>query len=438
MTYQRHFLLCCCLGAISLGFAQPATWTLRQCLEHAHANNLQITQADLRIQESELNRRQSVAALFPSLSASTSVGLSRQNVKNSMNEYMSEHSLNARYSVGANLTLFNGWRQINNIRQQELNMQLEETDKDNTLFNIDLSIIQAYTQIAYLKESVEVLKSNLEASKAQRDMAEGKRKAGAISQSDFAQMEAQYSKDQYQLVLGENQLQEQLLQLKQLLDLGLNDSIDITSVPAEEAQILTALPDKQYIYDQALQHLPSARYQQLSMESAELNCKMASGSYLPSLSLSASVGTGNWFDSDEKFRTQLNDNLNENLSLSLSVPIFNGLQTRTSVQKAQLSRQNAGLNKEISEKELRSTIENLYNDALAAQSQYRQATAQLASAEASHALVREQYKVGLKNSVELIVSENNYLNAAQTLLQTKYTAALAVKLLQYYQGLPIE
>ena len=228
------------------------------------------------------------------------------------------------------------------------------------------------------------------------------------------------------------------LQLKQLLELGISDNIDIVAVPVNEDDILAALPDKQYIYDRALQNLPSARQQQLNVESAELDRKIATGGYFPSLSLSASVGTGNWFDSDESFSNQISDNLNESVSLSLSIPIFNGLQTRTNVQKAQLNRQNAALNKTAMEKELLSTIEGLYNDAMAAQSQYSQALLQLKAAETSHDLIKEQYKSGLKSAVELVVSDNNLLNATQTMLQTKYTAALAVKLLQYYQGNPIE
>ena len=438
MNNLRHITFFCCCFLAQVAFAQNTQWSLQQCLDYAHANNIQIKQADIRIQESELNKKQSVASLFPSISANTSVGLSRQNVKNSMNEYMSENSINGRYNVGASMSLFNGLKHYNSIKQNDLNLQLQGVEKENTIFNIDISIIRAYTQIAYLKEAVTTLQGAVASSKAQLELAAQKLKAGAISQSDYAQIEAQYSKDQYQLVLGENQLKEQILQLKQLLELGINESVDIAVRQVEEDEILAALPDKQYIYEQALRNLPSARYQQLSVESAELDYKIAAGGYFPTLSLSASVGTGNWFDADESFGAQLNDNLNESVSLSLSIPIFNGLQTHTSVQRAKLNRQSAALNKTAAEKELLSTIESLYNDAMAAQSQYRQAVLQLRAAETSHDLIKEQYRLGIKNAIELVVSDNDFLNASQVMLQTKYTAALAVKLLQYYQGNPIE
>ena len=434
--------ICLFVLGFSLGLEacaqSPSVWTLKKCLEYAHANNLQIKQADISIQESEYSRKQGVAALFPSVSASTSFGYSRQNVRNSMNEYMSDNSINARYNIGANMTVFNGLKQYNNLKQQDLNIQLQQVNKEDVVFRLDLSIIQAYTQIAYLKENIILLESGVASSKAQLELAEHKLKAGSISQSDRAQIASQYSNDCYQLVCGQNQLNEQLLKLKQLLELGMDESISTAPFSVDTDLIMAPLPDKKHVYEQALQQLPSSRSQEINVQIAELNRKIANAGYSPSLSLSASVGTGNWFDGDESFSTQLNDNLNESIGLSLSIPIFNGLQTRTAVQKAKLNQQNVQLNKTTADKELLSTIESLYNDALAAQSQYMQAKAQLEAATASHRLVEEQFKLGLKNTVELLISDNTYLNASQNLLQTKYTAALAIKLLQYYQGLPIE
>jgi outer membrane protein len=189
---NKHTILILCLFAIgATANGQGQQWTLKQCLDYAHSNNIQIRQADLRIQESELNKKQSVASLFPSVTASTSVGLNRQNVRNSMNEYMSDNTVNARYNVGASLRLFNGLKQYNSIKQNELNVQIQEVEKENTVFNTDLSIIRSYMQIAYLKESVTALEGSVASSKAQLDLSEQKLKAGAISQSDHAQVEAQ-------------------------------------------------------------------------------------------------------------------------------------------------------------------------------------------------------------------------------------------------------
>lgn len=441
MDLHKNFT---CLAALILaaGFSADAqessAWTLKKCLEHAHANNLQIKQADIRIQECDYDKKQGIASLFPSINASTSFGYSRQNIRNSLNEYMSDNTINARYNIGANMTVFNGFKQYNNLRRQDLYSQLRQTDKEEVIFRLDLSIIQTYTQIAYLKENISVLENSAASSKAQLDLAEFKLKAGSISQSDCAQIAAQYSNDRYQLVCGKNQLNEQLLKLKQLLEMGVDDVIDIVPYAMDTDLLLAPVPDKKRIYEQALQLLPSSRSQEINIQIAELNRRITTAGYSPTLSLSASVGTGNWFDGDESFSAQLNDNLNESIGLTLSIPVFNGLQTRTAVQKAKLNQQNVRLDKLTAEKELLNAIESIYNDALAAQSQYIQARAQLEAAALSHRMMEEQFRQGLKNTVELLISDNAYLKASQNLLQAKYTAAMAIQLLQYYQGMPIE
>lgn len=245
----------------------------QKCLEYAHRNNLQIQQSNIRIQESELTKKQSIASLFPSISASASMGLSRQNAQNTMNEYMSDNSINARYNVSANMTLFNGLKQYHNIKQQELNIASQNISMEETVFNTDLSIIQAYTQIAYLKEALEALKNTLKTSEAQMELADSKLKAGALSQSDHAQIAAQYSTDQYQVIRGENQLNEQLLKLRQLLELDMGQHFQVMDYMVEESDILVPLPDKRYIYEQALQNLPSSRLQEINVQSAELDYK---------------------------------------------------------------------------------------------------------------------------------------------------------------------
>ena len=420
------------------GTTPAGGWTLKRCLEHAHANSLQLKQADLRIQESEYSRKQSLAAMFPAVNASTSIGLSRQNIRNSLNEYMSDNTFNARYNIGASMTVFNGLRQYHGLQQQELNTRMQQLGKEEQQFQLDLDIIRACMQIAYLQENIRVLETSLASAESQLQLAGHKLKAGSLAPSEHAQFAARCSDARYQLVCGHNLLNAQLLELKQLLELDMSDSLHLISSTVDTALILSPLPDRKQLCAQALQRIPACRSRELNLRMAELDCRMARAGYFPSLTLAASIGTGNWFDGAETFVTQLNDNLNQSIGLSLNIPVFNGLQTRTAVQKALLNRQEAELERHTAEKELLVTVEGLYNDALAAQSQYIAAKAQSEAAEAGHRLTEEQFRRGIKSAVELLISSSDCLNAAQNLLQAKYTAALAVKLLQYYQGLPIE
>lgn len=418
--------------------AQTNEWTLQRCIDYAHANNLQLKQADLRIQESECSRKQCIATMFPSVNASTSLGLSRQNIRNSLNEYMSDNTFNARYNIGAGMTIFNGMRQYYDIKQQELSTHILQLDKEELQFQLDLSIIRTYTQIAYIRENIRILENNVSSSDIQLRLAEHKFQAGSLSPGELAQFAVQCSNERYQLVCGRNLLNAEVLKLKQLLELGMDDSLHIASYIPDSLLLQAPLPDKKQLYGQAQQQLPGSRSHELKIRMAELNCRMAIAGNFPSLTLTASIGSGNWFDGSESFVTQIDDNLNQSLGISLNIPIFNRLQTRTAIQKAQINRQHAELSRYAAEKELLCTIEGLYNDATAARSQYLQAKAQLEAAIAGLRLVEEQFLNGMKNTVELLLCKNDCLNAAQQLLQAKYTAALAVKLLHYYQGIPLK
>ena len=135
--------------------------------------------------------------------------------------------------------------------------------------------------------------------------------------------------------------------------------------------------------------------------------------------------------------SQLSQKLNESIGLSLSVPIFNGKNARTSVRQARLNTRQAQIDSRNACKELLSTIESLHRDAVAAQSSYMAAEQKLAYAEESYRLAAASFEQGKNNAVELNTEKNNYLAALSARLQAKYQAVLAAKILAFYRGEPI-
>ncbi len=166
--------------------------------------------------------------------------------------------------------------------------------------------------------------------------------------------------------------------------------------------------------------------------------RIARGSYLPSLSLSAGLSTGWNSGTGTTYFDQLGNKLGESLGLSLSLPIFNGKQVRTNVRRAVLQMESARLQDESNRKQLLATLESLHNDAVAAQQRYYASKAQLEAAAESFRLVTEQFEAGIKNTVELLTEKNNYISALSQQLQAKYQAVLAGKLLARYMNQPID
>jgi len=284
-------------------------------------------------------------------------------------------------------------------------------------------------QILYAAEAVKVNENTLAVSQAERDRGQQLLEAGSIAKSDLAQLDAQVSTDKYQLVTAQATLQDYKLQLKQLLELDGEKEMNLYLPSLGDENVLIPLPTKTDVYQAALTFRPE-------IESGKLNLdiSIAKAGYIPTLSLSAGIGTTNANGNDFSFSEQVKNNWNNSLGLTVSIPIFTNRQTKSAVQKARLQKQTSELDLQDQQKTLYKTIESLWLDANSAQQQYVAAAEKLRSTQTSYDLIQEQFNLGMKNTVELLTEKNNLLNAQQETLQAKYMAILNAQLLRFYQG----
>lgn len=410
--------------------AEARQWTLRECIDYARTNNIQVQSAQLNQAAAEETLLQAQASRFPTLNASSSQNISLQN---GVKPYYT-----GNYAIQSGVTLYNGGRIANNIRQAEINALAGEYDIDAARNNIEVAVTQAYLNILYAKESVTTSQNNVEAARAQWERAKSMYEEGSISLSEYAQMESQYSSDVYQLAVNESSLAQNTLNLKQLLELGLNEDFAVFYPEIGDENVVAALPSVAEVYNVAEEILPDMKSGRLGIEAAKLNEDIASAAGIPSVSASASVSTRNIYNLSRSFADQLGDNVAGGVGLTLSIPIVNGRSVKTTKAKAKIQTQQAALNYASSQKNLLSTLEGLYQDVISAQSRYKAAQKKLQSAELSYNLVSEKYNEGMVNPVELLTEKNTYLAAQQELLQAKYQAILCRQLLNFYQGIPIE
>lgn len=428
------------------GISAQEMWDLQSCIDYALEQNITIRKNRVTAESTQIDVKTAKAALFPSLSFSTSqqvVNRPYQEKSNmvSGNEIISSSSktsYNGNYGLNASWTLYNGSKRLKTIKQEQLNNQVAELDVSTSENSIQESIAQIYIQILYAAESVRVNENTLQVSIAQRDRGQQLLDAGSIAKSDFAQLEAQVSADRYQLVTAQTTLQDYKLQLKQLLELDGENEMNIYLPALSDENVLTPLPTKRDIYISALAIRPEIEAGKLNIEASELGIDIAKSSYFPTISLSAGIGTNHTSGSDFTFAEQVKNGWNNSIGLSVSVPIFNNRQTKSAVQKAKLQRETSMLSLLEEQKALYKTIEGLWLDANSAQQQYAAANAKLKSTQTSYELISEQFNLGMKNTVELLTEKNNLLQAQQEQLQAKYMAILNTQLLKFYQGDKLE
>ena len=418
----------------------PAQWDLQSCIDYALEQNITIRKNRVTAASTQIDVKTAKAALFPSLSFSTSqqvVNRPYQESSSSGSEIISTNSktsYNGNYGLNASWTLYNGSKRLKTIQQEKLNNQVAELDVATSENSIQESIAQIYIQILYAAESVRVNENTLQVSIAQRDRGQELLNAGSIAKSDFAQLEAQVSTDRYQLVTAQATLQDYKLQLKQLLELDGENEMNIYLPALSDENVLSPLPAKRDVYVSALALRPEIEASKLNVNASELGIDIAKSGYLPTVSLSAGIGTNHTSGSDFTFSEQVKNGWNNSIGLSVSVPIFNNRQTKSAVQKAKLQYETSMLSLLDEQKALYKTIEGLWLDANSAQQRYAAANEKLKSTQISYNLISEQFNLGMKNTVELLTEKNNLLQAQQEQLQAKYMAILNTQLLKFYQG----
>lgn len=428
-------LLCSLLlSGLRNATAQEAskTWTLQECLDYAYQNNIQVRQSRNNQLSGIEDTKQAKAALFPSLVASTTQ--SYTNYPSS--EVTDNNSYTGTYGITAGMTIFEGGKLRTEVKRQKVQNQMDALSVEESVNDIRIAIVQAYMQCLYAADAVRINRSTAEASKAQRDRAEEMLRTGSISRVDFAQLQSQYSSDEYQIVVAGSTLDNYKLQLKQLLELDIMEEMNPAVPGVKEENVLKALPPKNEVYETALKVMPQIRRGELGIEAAKLEEKSARAGFFPSISLSASVGTGHMSNNDFESGSQIWNRFNKNVGLTLNIPIFSNRKNRTAVNKAKIALNDSYLEWTSLQKELLRNVESAYLDAVSAQAQYLSAREKEKYARESYELTSEQFRVGVKNTVELITAQNEYSAAQQQVLQAKYLTLLSIELLNIYQGLP--
>ncbi|MBO4739229.1 MAG: TolC family protein [Bacteroidales bacterium] len=433
MRYRHIFVFLFFLFSFSILFGQTSTkqWTLEECIKYALENNLDIKKVKLSEQEDVIDRKQAIASLFPSVSGSVSQSYNRGYDKD---EDRITGQWGGSYSLGASVDLFRGLKNFWTLKQTKIQSQQTAIIMRQTEYDIKIAITKAYMQILYYQEALNIATQNRTVAQSQMERGKKLLEAGSSSKSEYATLQSQYASANAQVVKVQNSLDNMKLQLKQLLEMGIDDEIDVVIIDIDESQIMVPLADKKQIYQNALNNMPAMHLAEVNKKMAALNYKIVLANCFPSLSLNGSIGSSNVYGTAQDFGDQMKNTFRQSLSLGLSIPIFTNLQSYASVQKAKIQQQSIEFDYAEAEDDMLKTIESLYQDCLSAQAEYLASKQQLESAELSYDLVAEKFSLGMQNATDILVERNNLNAAQQNVLQNKYTALLSQLILNIYQG----
>ncbi len=453
---------------------QAKTWTLEECIDYALKNNIQVKQSQLNNDLSHVNLVQSEGALLPSISgnASHSYNIGRT-IDRFTNQFADSKVLSQNLYLSGDLTLFSGFQNINSIKENRYNYLASKYDIDKMKNDISLNIATAYLQVLYNIELLENAKNQMGLTDAQVERTKKLVEAGSAAKGSLLDIQAQLATEELNVTNAQNQLDISYLSLAQLLNLSSADGFSIVKPKIEGANESLVTSNPNQIFATASSNLPEIKSAELKVKSAKKAVDVAWGGLSPRLSFSASYGTGYSgaskqqvgspnlqyapngeftsgndtvfapYNANTNYQTipsseQFKNNVNKSFGFYLTVPIFNRLQTKTSIDRARIQKMSAELTVESTKLQIQKNIQQAYADANAGLKKYNASLKNVDAIQESFKYTEQKFNVGMVNTNDYNTAKNKLIKAQSDLLQAKYEFVFKTKVLDFYQGKPLK
>ena len=433
-------VLTCLVFAVLLSqpLSAQQSWTLRQCADYAIKHNISIKQKDNQRKQRDIQLSTAKNSRLPDLSASASESFSFGRGLTLDNTYTNRSTSSTSFGLGTTVPLFTGFKIPNQIKLNQLNLEAATQDLEKAKNDIRMQVAKAYVQILYDTEIAEVAHRQIAIDSAQVVRLEAFVQNGKSSQAALSQQQSTLAQARLTATQADNNLQLSILALTQLLEFPSPEGFSIVR-PAFSTTPATSLagvsPDA--IYQEALAMKPEVQAEQLRLTATERSIKIAKAALYPTLNFSAGLQS-NYYKTNgmqaDPFATQMKNNFSQYVGLNLSVPIFTRFQARNSIRSARIDYDNQQLQLENVKKTLYKEIQQVYYNAVAADSKYHSSEAAVQSSKDAFSLMQAKYENGKANITEFNESKNNYLKAESDLVQARYENLYQQALLDFYRG----
>ncbi len=455
-------------------------WTLKECVDIALENNLRIKRSFYNVETFKANMLQSKGAFLPTVNVG---GTYAQNYGRALNPvtnlYADRNSDNINVQGTGSLNLLNGLRIQNNYKSSQRDLLAADQDLQKAKNDVVLNVVTTFTNVIFNQELLENARYQLTSSQGVLERITKQVSAGSLAMTNQLNQEAQVATNEVNVINQENALNLSVLQLKQAMQIPAAEIL-VVEIPELQLEDLVLEQNAEGVYGIALNTMPEIRSAMLKVESANYVLKANKGNYYPRLSFNASIqsnysslsnvpqfasdplsapiigtrpigvtASNDFVYSYAPFGSvmtsssygqldQIQNNLFKAISLQLSIPILNGFQTRASVQRASINKQVADITVKETQNTLRQSIETAYNDAFSASRSYTASLKQVNAQQEAYRMNKQRFEVGALNIIEYQVSENDLFRAKSDLTRAKYNFIFKKKILDFYQGKPIE
>jgi outer membrane protein len=464
------------LGLSQLSNAQTNIWDLQQCVDFAQKNNISLKQAEIATKINKNNAIQSKAAILPTVNAGAQHTYNfGRTIDRYTNTFANTQVLSQNFYISSNVVLWSGLAQYNTIKANQYQYLSSNESYLQQKNDLSLNVATAYINVIFSDEILQIAQAQYKITLEQLDRTQKLADAGTLAKSAVYDLKAQLANEEVNVTTSDNNYQIAMLSLKQLLNLDTLNDFNISQPNIDMLSNELATQSVQNIYETALKNQHSIKSANYNLMAAEKSLDVAKGRVSPTLSATGSLGTGtseldknidavnivgyeqtsyyvadnpnnptliapvyqpkaNITTSKKPFADQFKDNVNKSIGFTLSVPIYNGLQTYTGVKNAKLNALNAKYTQDLTEQNLYKTIAQAYANARAGLNKYNANKSSVEANEQSFYYAQQKYNVGAISTFDFNAAKTRLQNAQGNLVQAKYDYVFKLKVLDYYQG----
>ena len=464
-------LLTICKGT-NAQTAQPFSGllTLKQCVETAISNNLQVRQEQYQSQSDKVNYQQAKGNQLPYIGGSIYHGINQgRSIDPFTNSYANQQINFANYNINTNITIWNGSSITNNIKQNEYNYKASEMDWQQAKDNITINVILAYLQVLSSQEQLNIARNQVEVTRNQVARLDILNTNGAIAPSVFYDLRGQLSGDEITVISLKNALETARINLAQLMNVPYNPSLQLENFNTLATPVLyDGTSDN--IYQAATQQLAVIKAAEFRKLSAQKRVLSAKGQLLPTLSINGGFGTNyssvasrqellntvdaatanyvtlngtklpvfapqsNYLNQKINYGDQWKNNFNSSFSVGLQFPILNGMLAKSRINQAKIAENRTSFEAQTIKTQLRQAVDQAYVNMNSSFERYQALSRQLEDFTNSFKAAEVRFNAGVNSSIEYLLAKNNVDRTLNNFVAAKYDYVLRSKILDFYQG----
>jgi len=445
------------------------TLTLEDCIAIALNNNLDLQSANLSAERAQVNFKQSKGDFLPSINGNFNIGVNNgRSIDPFTNDFINQRLEFSSANFNLNMTVFNGFRLINQLKQDKLNKLAAEMEIEEAKQDLTLRVTLAYLQVLNNRDLLTLAKNRFTTTTQQLEIQKEFYENESGNPADYADILGQITIDETSILSAQSALNNAKLSLLQLLNLTESDANlnpQNLLLDFEEYQL-----SADEVYQDAVENLATFKARELRVDASRKGISVAKAQFVPEISLFAGLNTnyssaaqlftesgstlietGDFvtvngedvpvlsestsFDSaDIEFFDQFDNNLNTNIGFSLRIPIMNGFQAKNNVALEKIRVEESLVALEQTQVEIKNAIAQVHFDMETVYARYESLEKQVAAFEESYRINEIRFNSGISNFLNYVTSKNNLDNAKVNLTNAKYEYLLRTKVLEYYRG----